>query len=119
MESRWGGLGLGDECLEDLPYDRDSTDDHQHDDHDEKPAYESFTSSDATGLAPVWFASYPQRREPKPRSCSLDVGLFDDLLDDLAGDVVLLLVDLDACCLPGRALGVSKRHRRCEGSRSG
>ena len=38
------GLGLGDECLEDLPYDRDSTDDHQHDDHDEKPAYESFTS---------------------------------------------------------------------------
>ena len=38
------GSGLGDECLEDLPYDRDSTDDHQHDDHDEKPAYESFTS---------------------------------------------------------------------------
>ena len=42
--ARSRGLGLDDVCLEDLPYHGDGTDDHQHDDHDEKPAYESFTS---------------------------------------------------------------------------
>jgi hypothetical protein len=44
MRPAGAGLGLGERCLEDFPYDGHGTDDHEHDDHDEKPAYESFTS---------------------------------------------------------------------------